>query len=45
MRQTLHRVSGYDAMAENVESRDQEEEEAELLVAISRVSLKAETLN
>ena len=38
---TLHRVSGYDAMAENFESVDKEEDEAERLVAISRVFPKA----
>ena len=42
---TLHRVSGCDARAENAESRDAEEDEAERLVTISRVFLKTKTLN
>ena len=41
---TLHRVSGDDTGAENAESRDEEEEEAERLVSISRVFLKAKKL-
>ena len=41
---TLHRVSGYDARAENVESRDYEEDEAGRLAAISLVSLKTKLL-
>ena len=42
---TLHRISGYDARTENVESRDKKEDEAERPVAVSRVFLKAKTLN
>ena len=42
---TLHRVSGYDTRAENAESRGKKEDEAERLVAVSRVFLKAKTLS
>ena len=37
---TLHRVSGYDTRAGNVESRDEEKEEADRPLANSLVFLK-----
>ena len=41
---TLHRVSGYDAKPENDESRDAEEDEADLPLANSLVFLKTKLL-